>query len=185
MRQLVYTVFISNNRVSFYLWWKKNLLKHQKVSKYYESGCSNNQLVPSVYCKEIFSGVFTNFESFMPVAYKFGLAYTLLHCWFSICSSYEKFHEEIELLKGIFKKSEYPQLFIDKCIKKYLSKLFIPKRTIHTVEKKQILLVLPFLGYLSSEIRSRLQKCFKNYIHYCSLKVVYQSKSRISNLIKL
>ena len=48
--------------------------------------------------------------------------------------------------------------------------------------KKQVRLVLPFLGTLSFEIRSRLQKCFKNYIPYCSLKVVYQSRSRISNL---
>ena len=32
-------MFISNNRASFRLWQKKNLLKHQKVSKYYKSGC--------------------------------------------------------------------------------------------------------------------------------------------------
>ena len=76
------------------------------------------------------------------------------------------------LLKDIFKKNEYPQFFIDKCIKKYLSKLFVPKRIFRTVDKKQVLLVLPFLGPLSFEIRSRLQKCFKNYIPYCSLKVV-------------
>ena len=142
----------------------------------------NNQLVTSVFCKATFSGVFTNFKSFMPVAYKFGLVYTLLHRSFSICSSYEKFHEEIVLLKDIFKKNEYPHFFIDKCIKKYLSKLFVPKRIVHTVHKKQVLLVLPFLGPLSFEIRSRLQKCFKNYIPYCSLKVAYQSRSRISNL---
>ena len=37
MRQLVYTTFISNNRTSFHLWWKENLLKHRKVSKYYET----------------------------------------------------------------------------------------------------------------------------------------------------
>ena len=39
MRELVYTIFISINRASFHLWWKKNLLKHQKGSKYFESGC--------------------------------------------------------------------------------------------------------------------------------------------------
>ena len=71
----------------------------------------NNQLVTSVFRKATFSGVFTNFKSFMPVAYKFGLVYTLLHRSFSICSSYEKFHEEIVLLKDIFKKNEYPQFF--------------------------------------------------------------------------
>ena len=111
----------------------------------------------SVFRKATFSGVFTNFKSFMPVTYKFGLVHTLLHRSFSICSSYEKFHEEIVLLKEVFKKNEYPHFFIDKCIKKYLNKLFVPKRIIHTVDKKQVMLVLPFLGPLSFEIRSHLQ----------------------------
>ena len=44
MRQLVYTMFISNNHFissnpSFHLWWMENLVKHQKVSKYYETDC--------------------------------------------------------------------------------------------------------------------------------------------------
>ena len=97
----------------------------------------NNQLVTSVFRKATFNGVFTNFKSFMPVAYKYGLVYTLLHRSFSICSSYEKFHEEIKLLKDIFKKNEYPQLFIDKCIKNILSKLFIPKRIVPLFTKNK------------------------------------------------
>ena len=36
MRQHVYTMSISNNRASFHLWGKQNLVKHQKVSMYYE-----------------------------------------------------------------------------------------------------------------------------------------------------
>ena len=41
MRQLCYTMFMRSNRASFHfhLWWNKNLLKHQKVWKYYESIC--------------------------------------------------------------------------------------------------------------------------------------------------
>ena len=146
--------------------------------------CSNNQLVAfaSVFRKATFSGVFTNFKSFLPIAYKFGLVYTLPHRSFSICPSYEKFHEEIVLLKDIFKKNEHPQLFIDNYIKKYIKKLFVPKRIIHTVSIKHVLLVLPFLAPLPFAIRSRLQKCFKNYITYCSLHVVYQSESRVPNL---
>ena len=65
----------------------------------------NNQLVTSVFRKATFSGVFTNFKSVMLAVYKFGLVYTLLHRSFSICSSYETFHEEIVLLKGNFKKN--------------------------------------------------------------------------------
>ena len=61
----------------------------------------NNQLVTSVFRKATFSGVFTNFKSFIPVTNKFGLVYTLLHCSFSICSSYQKFHEG-SVIKGHF-----------------------------------------------------------------------------------
>ena len=32
-------MFISNNRASFHLWGKENLVKHRKVSKYYETDC--------------------------------------------------------------------------------------------------------------------------------------------------
>ena len=58
----------------------------------------------SVYRRSTFSGVFTNFKSFIPMTYKTGLSETamLFRC-FSICSSYEKFHEEIVKLKEIFK----------------------------------------------------------------------------------
>ena len=39
VRQLLNTMFISNNRPSLHLWWKENLVKHRKVSKYYETDC--------------------------------------------------------------------------------------------------------------------------------------------------
>ena len=63
--------------------------------------CRNNQLVMSVFRKATFSGVFTNFKSFIPATNKFGLVYTLLHRSFSICSSYQKFHEG-SVIKGHF-----------------------------------------------------------------------------------
>ena len=40
MRQLVCTMFLSNNCPSFHLWREENLVKHRKVSKYYETDCS-------------------------------------------------------------------------------------------------------------------------------------------------
>ena len=43
MRQLAYTMLISNNCALFHLWWKKNLVKHQKVSKYYENDCRSKE----------------------------------------------------------------------------------------------------------------------------------------------
>ena len=71
----------------------------------------NNKFTTSVY------EVFTNFKSFIPTVYKFGLVYTLLHRCFNIISYYEKFHNEINALKQIFKTNGYPFQFIDRCIK--------------------------------------------------------------------
>ena len=42
MRQLVYTMFISSNRTSFHLWWRKIFIKHPKVSKFYETDWSRS-----------------------------------------------------------------------------------------------------------------------------------------------
>ena len=37
-------MFISNNCPSFHLWRKENLLKHRKVSKYYELDCGSSNI---------------------------------------------------------------------------------------------------------------------------------------------
>ena len=52
------------------------------------------------------------------------------------------------------------KFFFDKCIKNYLRKFFIPKRVIHTVDKKQVPSALPFLGPLFFEIRFKIVKLF-------------------------
>ena len=39
-------MFISSNRASFHLWWKENLVKHQKVSKYIKNGCRDGSFYP-------------------------------------------------------------------------------------------------------------------------------------------
>ena len=58
---------------------------------------------------------------------KRGLIEILLHRSVTLCSSYENFHREIETLKSIIKHNNYPQNFVNQCIKKFLNKLFIKK----------------------------------------------------------
>ena len=60
--------------------------------------CENSKFVTSVYRKRPFSGVFTNYESFIPTYQKRGLLHTLLHRIFSICCDFKIFHFEIDHL---------------------------------------------------------------------------------------
>ena len=128
----------------------------------------NNKLTTSVYRKPTFGWIFTNFKSFIPTFHKFGLVYTLLHRCFNITSSYEKFYNEINALKQIFKFNRYPIHFYDRCIKQFLQKLYVTKAIQDTVNKKQLLIALP-----SFLVRKRLQSCMWNHLPYRSLRITF------------
>ena len=116
----------------------------------------NNKFTTSVFRKPTFSGVFTNFDSFIPILYKHGLINALIFCCFKICSSYENLHNEIVYIKEIFKHNRYPNNFVDRCIRKFFNKLHITKKIHQKVEKKQLLVILPFLDHLSFETKNKL-----------------------------
>ena len=59
------------------------------------------KFVTNVYRKKTFSGVYTNFDSFILETYKTGLIKSLLFRCFHLCSDFVKFHHEINILKGI------------------------------------------------------------------------------------
>ena len=63
----------------------------------------------SVFRKDTFSGVCTNFSSFLTLEHKFGLLYTLLHKSFTIMSDFSKFNFEVEIFKETLHKNAYPQ----------------------------------------------------------------------------
>ena len=81
----------------------------------------NDKFVTNVFRKETFSGVYTNFISFIPLEYKFGLVHTLLNRCFNLSSDFFKFHHEVDKLRKILSKNAYPQKFIEKCIQKFLN----------------------------------------------------------------
>ena len=75
----------------------------------------------------------------------------LLFRCFSLWSSYEKVHEEIVKLKEIFKRNSYPEKFIDDVLIYFSNKLRVPKVAELTTAKKELILVLPYLGQQSFE----------------------------------
>ena len=104
----------------------------------------NNRFLTSVYRKPTFSGVFTNFDSYIPLSYKSGLISSLLYRAFKLCSNFEIFHQEIIFLKDAFKRNSYPSNFIDKCVKKFLDKIFLEEKCIFGSKKEGISLCLTF-----------------------------------------
>ena len=69
----------------------------------------NGKFVTSVYRKPTFSGVFTNYKSFIPTNQKRGLLHTLLHRSFSLCCDFTTFHFQIDHFKTILMKKLPPE----------------------------------------------------------------------------
>ena len=142
----------------------------------------DNRFETGIYRKTTFSGVFTNFNSFIPTAYKHGLIYSLLFRCFRICSSFSKFHDEIVILREIFDRNDYPCNVIDFCVRNFLAKIHRPKVEVFTVPKRDINILLPFLGTTSLKIRTQLQELFKRQFPQYELRIIFKAGVRFRNL---
>ena len=124
---------------------KENKLSFLDVEVIREQG----KFTTIVYRKPTFSGVYSNFESFLPSVYKFG--------------------------------NGYPENVIDKCFKKFLNNVHLVKENVAIVEKKRLLLVLPYLGIISLQTRTKLQQALNGVLNCCKLKIVFKCQARLSN----
>ena len=145
---------------------------------------SENGFKTSVYHKPTFSGVYSNFNSFIYHEYKIGLVFTMLFRTFSIFSDFSRFHTAVIHLKEILRKNAFPIKLVDNCIKNFLNKKFLNTPVTLTGEKKELLIVLPYLGNLSLALRTRLQNSINKNLPFCKIKVIFKSTTRLSNFFR-
>ena len=156
---------------------KDGVLPFLDVNVYRDS----DRFSTTVHRKNTFSGVFTNFTSFLPETYKRGLVSTLLFRAYKINSSYKSLHEEIEKLKCIFRRNAYKSSFIDKYILRFFNKTRESKLPVHTAPKKEVSIVLPFLGSTSWRVKNELLRTFYSILPFCKLKIVFKTSNRLSS----
>ncbi len=142
---------------------------------------TNGRFVTSVYRKKTFSGVFSNYDSFIARVFKVGLVLTLLHRAHSICSTWALFHEECQNSKSILRRNGYPMSFLDNCIQRFVDSVFKPKMPVSGDAPKTVILVLPFLGKHSLDIRSRVLKLMRASYPSVRCRIVFKSMVRMSN----
>ena len=72
--------------------------------------------------------------------------------------------------------------FVFKC-KKFLDKILTPKPVVSTVPKKELIITLPYLGKLSLQMRTRINRIMKNKLPYCNVQFVFQTKDKIPSAL--
>ena len=128
---------------------------------------SNGIFSTSVYRKPTFTGLFTNFDSFIPISYKRGLINTLLFRYFNISSSYAIFHAEVEKFKKIMNLNGYPEKFFDRIVRSFLNKIFEkPSSTSEPIEPKGLFFSrFLFQPYIPFKFEIKLTNYFPRLIH--------------------
>ena len=78
----------------------------------------------------------------------------------------------------------FPIELIDSGIKTFLNKKFLHTPVAMTVEKKELFIVLSYLGNLSLALRTRLQNSINKNLPFCKIKVIFKSTTRLSNFFR-
>ena len=123
--------------------------------------CPNNTFVTSIYRKKTFTGLYTKWDSFTPRKYKINLIRTLTYRCFRICSSASLLQSALDDLRKLLLQNGYPQGIITYNVNDVLNKnRNKPNSPVSTVPKKDIIILLPYLGLESNQISKRLKSLF-------------------------
>lgn len=144
---------------------------------------SNNRFITSVYRKPTFSGVYTNYASYLPESYKSGLVYTLLHRSYSICTNWAQIDIEFKKIQLLMAKNGYPSALFDKTLAYFLNKLHQKRQKpeVVTTNVKTYQLILPYLGRHTNRLEKRIKQGLKD-IPDIRFSFVYRASTRLRTL---
>lgn len=156
---------------------------------------TNNNLTTTIYRKPTFTGVMLNWNSLTSKRYKINLIGCLLTRAYGICSDLKSLHIEIEKIKQILYKNDYPSLIVDKQIKKFLDQKLNEElrrqienkkeeQKINKLNFKTIYLCLPFVNNEVENFGKDLSKLVEDFFNNVKLKVVFKAPKEIKDLFK-
>ena len=141
----------------------------------------NNRFETSIYRKPTFTGLGSSFFSFDPIIYKINAVKTLIHRAYHISSSYINFNKEIEFLVHFFQNNGYPLKLFNKHLKSFLSNIYESKPPLSTVAKQVIYFSVPYLGYVTDNLRKDITKVININFPQLNLKLVTTNSNSISS----
>ena len=140
--------------------------EHTKQLPFWDFSTRSDRLTTSVYRKSTFIGFLQNCNSFVPFTYKKGLIKTLIDRNVCLYNILDDFHLDLEKLKVILQKSEYPPKLADKSVNRYLNKKIMNKPSGIEPSKTKANIryfKLPFIGKFSKFTENKLQKLTKQF----------------------
>ena len=143
---------------------------------------NEGEVVTSVYQKGTYTGLLTNFRSFIPYVYKLMLINTLVDRIFKINNTWKGFDLDIKRMTSTLCRNMFPLKLIERVVGKYLlrklDKQFVREQN-SKIEPRYF--KLPYIGEVSKILRHNLNRTIKKYCtNVVDLKLVFTG-SKIKN----
>ena len=189
-----FTLFDSKNTATQFLHYLNNCHANIKFTVEFEDNSTmpfldilikrhDRTFSTSIYRKKTFTGLYTKWDSFTPRKYKVNLIRTLTFRCFRICSSPSHLRSCLNELRKLLLQNGYPTGVINYNINDVLNRQQNrAKNPTTTVPKKEIILVLPYLGEQSKIVTKQLKTCVNKFYGCINLRVIFQSAYRIKSL---
>ena len=159
---------------------------------------NNGGLRTSVYHKPTYTGLLTNFRSFVPYIYKINLVKTLLDRIFKISSTKSGFDKDVDKLKDCLARNSFPNKVTDRIIKKFLDNKMTPTNVLadetRPVLEEARYFKLPYIGDFSKITRDKIAKLITKFckkginaklvFNTCKIKEYFTSKDKMPDCFK-
>jgi hypothetical protein len=118
----------------------------------------------TIHRKETFTGLITNWHSFVPFSYKKSSVVSMIQRALSICSTYSLLDQELTKIRSVCQQNGYPLGFVDTRIgiglTKYLNKHNNnePRIPVSGCEKRRMYVEIPFIGKQTEMMKQKISR---------------------------
>lgn len=136
----------------------------------------------TIYRKKTFTGVYLNWTSLTARRYKTGLIKCLAERIWRICSEQSERLIEIEKLKTILRKNDYPPDVVDCYVSRFLESKATEPTPKEPDKPHKRFLKLPYVGRKCEEFATRLKRIVENNYPQVEFNVAFQAPNTIAKL---
>ena len=141
-----------------------------------------NKYSTTIYRKKTFTGVYLNWTSMTARRYKISLIRCLADRAWKICSENKDRLAELDKLKVILAKNEYPPEIVERSISAYLESKAREEASIPTAKGKPVFLKLPYVNKKCDDYAHRLKKLVSENYWQTDFNVAFQAPHTIGKL---
>ena len=79
-------------------------------------------------------------------------------------------------------RNGFPRSLVDECIAKVLDGFYVPKIPVATVSRKEVIMVMPYLGHMSIILKRDILQLVKKFYPTTDVKVIFKRGFQLSNM---